>query len=279
MAPQSPILVLLQSRVSRVKETRMRRADRIGLAAILVVGALSMGQAQTPRGVLGFDATAAPAQLELESKFDKAIQSKNLKPWLERLAARPHHVGSPYDKANADFLAELFKSWGFDARIERFDVLFPTPRTRVLEMTAPTKYVARLSEPVLTEDPTSNQTSEQLPIYNAYSVNGDVTGPLVYVNYGVPADYDELARHGVSVKGAIVIARYGVVARHQAESGCRARRDRVSDLLRSTRRWVFPGRGLSTGSLAKRVGSAAGLGHGHAALSRRSADARGWRNA
>jgi N-acetylated-alpha-linked acidic dipeptidase len=158
---------------------------------------------------VGFDSAGATAQLELETRFDKALQSKNLKIWLERLAARPHHLGSAYDKDNAEFLSGLFRSWGFDTRIERFDVLFPTPRTRVLELTAPTPYSARLAEPALPEDSTSSQVAEQLPTYNAYSVNGDVTAPLVYVNFGVPADYDELARHGVSVKGAIVIARYG----------------------------------------------------------------------
>src|SRR5262245_55328426 len=170
---------------------------------------LTVGAAQSPTALAGFDASATAAQLELEGRFDKAIQPANLKPWLERFAARPHHVGSPYGKANADYIAELFTSWGYETRIERFDVLFPTPRTRVLELTSPTRYTARLAEPAIPEDPTSNQAAEQLPTYNAYSINGDVTGPLVYVNYGVPADYDELARHGVSVKGAIVIARYG----------------------------------------------------------------------
>ena len=187
-------------------QTAGKRILGLGLASAL---SMAVGHAQTPPAVTGFDAAAASAELELESRFDKAIQPGNLKPWLERFAARPHHVGSPYDKANADYIAELFTSWGFDTRIERFDVLFPTPRTRILELTAPTRYTARLAEPALSEDPTSNQAAEQLPVYNAYSANGDVTGPLVYVNYGVPADYDELARHGVSVKGAIVIARYG----------------------------------------------------------------------
>jgi N-acetylated-alpha-linked acidic dipeptidase len=182
-----------------------------GILGLALASALSMavGHAQSTPALTGFDAAAASAEHELEGRFDKAIQPGNLKPWLERFAARPHHVGSPYDKANADYIAELFTSWGFDTRIERFDVLFPTPRSRILELTAPTRYTARLTEPALSEDPTSNQAAEQLPIYNAYSVNGDVTGPLVYVNYGVPADYDELARHGVSVKGAVVIARYG----------------------------------------------------------------------
>jgi len=70
-------------------------------------------------------------------------------------------------------------------------------------------FKANMQEPALPEDPTSNQQNEQLPTYNAYSIDGDVTGPLVYVNYGVPEDYEELERRGVSVKGAIVIARYG----------------------------------------------------------------------
>ena len=88
-------------------------------------------------------------------------------------------------------------------------MLFPTPRVRVLELTAPTKYTAKLAEPPLADDPTSSQTAEQLPTYNAYSADGDVTGQLVYVNYGVPDDYEELERRGIDVKGKIVIARYG----------------------------------------------------------------------
>jgi hypothetical protein len=146
-------------------------------------------------------------------------------------------------------------------------VLFPTPRTRILELTAPTRYTARLAEPAIAEDPTSNQAAEQLPTYNAYSVNGDVTGPLVYVNYGVPADYDELARHGVGVKGAIrhrAVRR--IVARDQAEGRRRARRDRLPHLLRSARRRVLPGGGLSEGLVPRRVGRPARLGDGHAAL-------------
>jgi N-acetylated-alpha-linked acidic dipeptidase len=128
---------------------------------------------------------------------------------MERLSARPHHVGSPYDKDNAEWILARFKEWGWDAQIETFSVLFPTPKERVLELVAPTHFTAKLEEPPVPEDPTSNQKSEQLPIYNAYSIDGDVTGPLVYVNYGRPEDYDVLERYGVSVKGAIVLARYG----------------------------------------------------------------------
>ncbi len=102
-----------------------------------------------------------------------------------------------------------FREWGFDAQIETFYVLFPTPKERKLELIEPQKFTATLAEPPIAVDPTSNQQAEQLPTYNAYSIDGDVTGPLVYVNYGRREDYDDLQRMGVSVKGAIVIARYG----------------------------------------------------------------------
>ncbi len=128
---------------------------------------------------------------------------------MKLLSAHPHHVGSPYDKQNADWLAAKFKEWGWDVRVETFQVLFPTPAERTVELVAPTHFVAKLAEPPLPEDPTSNQQAEQLPPYNAYSIDGDVTAPLIYVNYGVPADYEQLDRMGISVKGAIVIARYG----------------------------------------------------------------------
>ena len=128
---------------------------------------------------------------------------------MQRLSARPHHVGSPYDKDNAEWILNEFKSYGWDAHIENFDVLFPTPVERVVELVAPTQFKASLQETALPGDPTSNQQAEQLPSYNAYSIDGDVTGPLVFVNYGVPADYEELEQRGISVKGAIVIAKYG----------------------------------------------------------------------
>jgi N-acetylated-alpha-linked acidic dipeptidase len=144
-----------------------------------------------------------------EVLFRSQAVPENIREYDRRLSARPHHVGSPYDKDNAEWLLGKFKEWGWDASIERFDVLFPTPRERVLEMTAPVKFTARLEEPAVPVDPTSGQKSEQLPTYNAYSADGDVTGPLVYVNYGRPSDYEQLERLGVSVKGAIVIARYG----------------------------------------------------------------------
>ena len=157
----------------------------------------------------GYSADASRVERDWESKFQALPSPDTMRLHMRRLSARPHHVGSPYDKDNAEWILAQFKSYGLDAHIEVFDVLFPTPRERVVELVAPTRFVASLREPTVVGDPTSSQHDEQLPTYNAYSIDGDVTAPLVYVNYGRPADYEELARHGVSVAGAIVIARYG----------------------------------------------------------------------
>src|SRR5687767_3323478 len=177
------------------------------VCALFIVSTV-LGQSTSP-GMLGFSAENARAQAALESRFDANLKADNLRVWLKRLSARPHHLGSRYNKENADFIAAQFRSWGYDTKLEEYHVLFPTPKTRIVEMTAPEKFKLRLQEPELKEDATSGQVSEQLPSYNAYSIDGDVTAPLVYVNYGVPADYDELERRGVDVKGKIVIARYG----------------------------------------------------------------------
>src|SRR5471030_2323054 len=151
----------------------------------------------------------APASPDWEATFRALPQPSNIKETMRRMSARRHHVGSPYDKDNAEWLRDRFKEFGWDAQIETFYVLFPTPKTRLLEMTSPSKFMAKLEEPAEAKDPTSNQKSEQLPSYNAYSIDGDVRGPLVYVNYGRQQDYEELEKQGISVKGAIVIARYG----------------------------------------------------------------------
>src|SRR3989441_6064059 len=159
--------------------------------------------------IAGFSKNSSRIQREWEQKFRAIPSTENMREYMKRLSARPHHVGSPYDKENADWILSRFKEWGLDAHIETFEVLFPAPQERGVELLEPTKFVAKLQEPRVPEDPTSNQRNEQLPTYNAYSIDGDVTAPLVYVNNGVPEDYEQLERLGVSVKGAIVISRYG----------------------------------------------------------------------
>jgi N-acetylated-alpha-linked acidic dipeptidase len=159
--------------------------------------------------LMGFYGENALRETALESQFDSLMKADNLRDWMKRLSARPHHLGSPYNKENADFIAAQFRAWGYDTKLERFDVLFPTPKTRLVEMTSPERFTLRLNEPPVDGDSTTSQQSEQLPSYNAYSIDGDVTAPLVYVNYGIPSDYDELEKRGIDVKGKIVIARYG----------------------------------------------------------------------
>ncbi|MGH9946204.1 MAG: transferrin receptor-like dimerization domain-containing protein [Pyrinomonadaceae bacterium] len=180
-----------------------------GVVITLILSVSVFAQAAGSRQFMGFSTASTQEQKALEAKFDSLLNPNNLRNWMKRLSARPHHLGSPYDKANAKFIASQFKSWGFDTKIEEFEVLFPTPKTRIVEMTAPEKFSLKLEEPMLKEDATSGQKDEQLPTYNAYSIDGDVSGPLVYVNYGTPADYEELERRGIDVKGKIAIARYG----------------------------------------------------------------------
>jgi len=175
-----------------------------------IVGALLLTLIpRDPPELRGFSPQAARAEREWEAKLQALPSTDSLREYMRRLSARPHHVGSPYDNANAEWLLSKFKEWGWQAQIETFDVLFPTPQERVVELVAPTKFTAKLQEPPVAGDPTSAQQGEQLPTYNAYSIDGDVTAPLVYVNYGIPADYERLERLGISVRGAIVIARYG----------------------------------------------------------------------
>src|ERR1700676_1524766 len=200
----------------------MRRLAALLLIFNLIITSLLLAADETP--LVGYSPRSSQMEREWETKFKAIPDPANLKEYMRRLSARPHHVGSSYDKENAEWILARFKEWGLDAHIETFDVLFPTPKVRVLEMIEPTKFTAKLEEPALAIDPASNQKSEQLPTYNAYSIDGDVTAPLVFVNYGLPEDYEKLDRLGVSVKGAIVIAKYyhswrGVKPKVAAEHG------------------------------------------------------------
>ncbi|GAC1631256.1 MAG: transferrin receptor-like dimerization domain-containing protein [Candidatus Acidiferrum sp.] len=188
---------------------------RVGLlAASLLVGNACLPVLQPAAGddapIFGFSAESSRTERQWEEKFKAIPKQENLREYMRRLTARPHNVGSPYDKDNAEWIAAKFKEFGLETKIEEFDVLYPTPLERAIELVdGGPKFKAKMEEPALAEDPTSNQKDEQLPTYNAYSIDGDVTGPLVYANYGVPEDYEELERRGISVKGAIVITRYG----------------------------------------------------------------------
>jgi N-acetylated-alpha-linked acidic dipeptidase len=198
-------------------------------AAILCFGAtlapFGPHVAADEQTLYGYSAESSRVERQWEEKLRAIPKPENLRAYMQRLSARPHHVGSPYDKDNAEWMLAKFKEFGLDAHIEQFDVLFPTPKERAVELVeGGPKFTAKLQEPALSEDPTSNQQSEQLPTYNAYSIDGDFTAPLVYVNYGIPEDYEQLERMGISVKGKIVIAKYfhswrGIKPKVAAEHG------------------------------------------------------------
>ena len=178
-----------------------------------VLAALAFAAAQTSAAgaapMLGFSPKSAASERALEANFDAGLSAAAIDARLKLLSGAPNEVGSPHDKANAEFVRDQLKSWGWDARIETFQVLYPTPKHEELELTGPTPFKASLYEPPLPGDASSAVRENALPPYLVYAADGDVTGGLVYVNYGNPDDYVALARMGIDVKGKIVIARYG----------------------------------------------------------------------
>ncbi len=179
------------------------------VVATVVCSALLVGQAPPPSPISGFLPESAKRERELEARFDQRLNRQDFQQWLKRLSAKPHHVGSPGSKETAEFIAEQFRNWGYETSIETFYPLFPTPKTRLLEMIAPSHFTAKLQEPAVEGDATSTITDGNLPPYHAYSIDGDVTAELVYVNYGLPEDYRALREMGIDVRGKIVLARYG----------------------------------------------------------------------
>jgi len=175
------------------------------MISILAVAAYSAGAAE----MQGFSAAGAAAEAQLEQRFDADLSPADLRAWMQQMSSEPNHVGSAHDKANAEFELKKFREWGWEASIETFSVLYPTPREVAVELVAPARFVARLTEPPIAGDSTSSKTKQELPAYNVYGADGDVTAELVYVNQGMPDDYQELEREGVSVKGRIVLTRYG----------------------------------------------------------------------
>src|SRR5580698_365258 len=147
-------------------------------------------------GIQGFSSSGAAAQTQLERRFDSDLSAADLRSWMQQMASEPNHVGSAHDKANAEFQLRNFREWGWDASIETFSVLYPTPREVSVELLGPTHFVAALREPPVPGDATSQKVGEELPPYNVYGADGDVTADLVYVNQGMPDDYKELERQG-----------------------------------------------------------------------------------
>lgn len=179
---------------------------RLLILSLFVLGFFS---ATAQKKITGFLNDNSAAQYELEKKFDGLLNAADQDKWMKFLTSKPHHIGSAHGKANAEYMADLFRQWGYETEIAVYHVLFPTPKFRSLELLGAKPYKAKLEESALKEDATSGIKQDQLPSYNAYSADGDVTAELVFVNRGIPADYEELEKMGISVKGKIVIAKYG----------------------------------------------------------------------
>ncbi len=175
---------------------------------LLLAASLVLPQSSPNVPIRGFSGDEVRAERDRETQARAIPQADRIRAFARRMSAKPHAAGSPQSKAVAAYILGQLREWGLDANLESFEPLLPYPTARLLEMTAPVRWVARLHEPVVAEDKDSGEPN-QLPAYNAYSATGDVTAPLVYVNYGVPEDYEYLKQQGIDVKDKIVIARYG----------------------------------------------------------------------
>jgi N-acetylated-alpha-linked acidic dipeptidase len=182
---------------------------RLYLTTALSALIFSAGSAMAETPLLGFTQAGAAQERALEARFDGALSAAEQRGWMKEMASKANQVGSPHDKRNADWTLAQFKAWGWDAHIETFYVLYPTPIAEKLELLGDRPYLAKLHEPPIPGDPTSAETDNVLPPYLAYQGDGDVTAPVVYANYGMPDDYKALERAGVDVKGKIVVTRYG----------------------------------------------------------------------
>lgn len=163
----------------------------------------------TASELIGFTSDESRVQRNLEAAYDKQLDASQQDRWLKQFSAKPHHVGSRAGKENAEIIARLFKSWGYKTEIAEYQILLPTPKERLLELVAPTKFTASLSEDMLEEDASTSVRDELLPPYNAFSIDGDVEAELVFINYGRPEDHDLLERYGIDLTGKIAIAKYG----------------------------------------------------------------------
>jgi N-acetylated-alpha-linked acidic dipeptidase len=184
----------------------MKRIALLLMAACLVFSGANDLSAQQP--IRGFPSQMLEAQRAREQRAFAVPNADTLREQMRILSEEPHHAGSPGSLRVAEHILQRFRSYGLDAKIERFEALLPVPVTRSLEMIAPSAFTASLAEPRIPQDKDSGDAG-QLPTYNAYSPDGDVTGDVVYVNYGTPEDYAVLDSLGIDVRGRIVLARYG----------------------------------------------------------------------
>ncbi|MGH9573123.1 MAG: M28 family metallopeptidase [Candidatus Acidiferrales bacterium] len=193
---------------------RLYKKRGLALAGILVYGAVGVlcasvsVNAQLSAQIRGFFASRLATETELEQNFEKMPDASHAAADLRRLTSEPHAAGTEASHRTAEWLRDQFRSYGFDADIVSYSAYLPLPRVAQLGMISPEKVTLANPEPALEGDKQSND-AHLLPAANDYSASGDVTAPIVYVNYGTPDDYRVLELLGISVKGKLVLARYG----------------------------------------------------------------------
>lgn len=211
--------------------TSFARAPFAALLLLTVMGAACRSETPTAtfpayRPMLGYAPAALEGQHTLESRFRKAVSADSMSALHKPLTTRPHPAGSAGTQEVVRYLQQTLAGFGLDVQTHEYQVLLAKPKTIAITMTAPTRRALSIDEPAIPEDPTSSHP-ELGGGYVAYSASGTAEGQVVYVNYGLPADYAELAALGVSLKGKIALARYGrshrAVKTHTAEqAGARA---------------------------------------------------------
>jgi len=167
---------------------RLARLARLGALLAATSAAMAAPRGASTGDMEGFSPSAAAVEAALEQRFDAGLSAQEQRDWMQSMSSEPNHVGSAHDKANAEFMLRKFREWGWDASIETFMVLYPTPRDLAVELVAPTHFSARLREPPVEGDATSEKTRDELPPYNVYGADGDITAELVYVNQGTLED-------------------------------------------------------------------------------------------
>src|SRR5919205_3705022 len=174
---------------------------------VVITFPTSLTFAQT--AIDGFSAERAAAERRWEEQFRAVPNPKSAREHLRRLTLEPHIAGSKEDYDTAVYVRDQLRSYGLPAELKEYEVWLNYPKTpTVLELITTRRQPLNTREAVVPGDPTSSNP-KITPLFNGYSASGDVTAPVIYANYGLPNDYDDLKKAGVDVKGKIVIVRYG----------------------------------------------------------------------
>jgi N-acetylated-alpha-linked acidic dipeptidase len=168
----------------------------------------AQGTVPSPPRIRGFSAAASAAEATRERDLKAMPSAKAAEADFDVMTAEPHHTGSPYEIKLADYVSGQFTQIGIESTKYEYSVLLPWPKQRRIDIVEPDRMKLEVEEEKIRGDQWADKPGI-LPAYNAYSPSGDVTGEIVYVNFGVPSDYETLDKLGISVKGRIVLARYG----------------------------------------------------------------------